>query len=251
MEDRSTVEASFLWALLVLVAAGGAVVSIVVATDSGRDHRAVASVEPAGATPATAPLEAGVLITALGCRLESFGVGVVIDDGIVTNAHVVAGATDVEVHAPGAALPVAAAVVAFDPLDDLALLRTEVPVGRALPVGRARAGSDVVALARVSDDAGTPQVVPIDVHIERLIDIFIADIYGDGRHEREGLELVADIGPGDSGAGLVDSAGAVVGVVFSSSRGKDGVAYATDASELGALVASADDDGVDNGACRR
>ena len=249
MEDRSRTDASFLWALAVLVAVVGAVVVVLLTTGAGQGGRAEARIDSADRE--AAPMEAGVLITALGCRLESFGAGVVIEEGIITNAHVVAGASEVDVYLSGATLPVPATVVAFDPLDDLALLRTDPPVGGALPVGRPIAGSDVVALARATDESGDARLARLDVQIARLIDIFISDIYGDGRNERDGLELVADIGPGDSGAGLVDSTGSLVGVVFSSSRGKDGVAYAIDASELGALVASANEDGVDTGVCRR
>lgn len=232
-----------------LVAVAAAVSVVLVVADTGQGDRADAGIEPPDRK--AVPMDAGVLITALGCRLESFGAGVIVDEGIITNAHVVAGATEIEVYAPGATLPLPATVVAFDAFDDLALLRTDLPVGVALPVGRPSAGSDVVALARATDDSGESRLVPVEVRIERLIDIFIADIYGDGRNERDGLELLADIGPGDSGAGLVDSAGTLVGVVFSSSRGKDGVAYAIDASELADLVAGASDDGVDNGVCRR
>jgi S1-C subfamily serine protease len=57
-----------------------------------------------------------------------------------------------------------------------------------------------------------------------------------GGTARPALELAAEVMPGDSGAPVVDSAGAVIGVVFAQASGTQALAYALDARALGALL---------------
>jgi len=200
------------------------------------------SAGPGAETVATARLSA-VLVTASGCAVSSVGTGVVVAEGIITNAHVVAGSREVLiVTTSGDRLN--GEVRAFDPERDLALLHVpdlDVPV---LIPGRPRGGTEAVALVRDDDRV---DVVPVS--IERTINIFITDIYGEGRHQRAGLELDGVISPGDSGGGIVDAEGELVGVVFSASLGSPEVAYAISAVELDRFVSSKADAPVDTGAC--
>ena len=54
------------------------------------------------------------------------GTGVVLDDGyIVTNAHVVEGATEVEVTVPGSGATLVATIVGSDPANDIAVLHVD------------------------------------------------------------------------------------------------------------------------------
>jgi S1-C subfamily serine protease len=62
------------------------------------------------------------------------------------------------------------------------------------------------------------------------------DVYGSRTVERDALQIEAAVAPGDSGAALVDNAGALVGIVFASSRRVGGRAYAVAASELRPLL---------------
>jgi S1-C subfamily serine protease len=226
--------------------AGGVV--LVLALDGGADV-AEGSADPGpptGEIIATAR-ESAVLVTARGCRIESVGSGAAIPGGIVTNAHVVAGADEVSLTTAGGAQQ-PATVVAFDPERDLALLAVDAVALPELESSAPRGGVSAVALAR--DDSGTSVTVGVTpLAVTRTINIFISDIYGDGRHERHGLELAGDIGPGDSGAAVIDHEGRLVGVVFSASRRDTDVAYAVSSLELDTLVASSNDVAVATGEC--
>ena len=232
-----------LWLVVCVVVASAVTVLSLAAEGDGRGSG------HAGGFPGWT-LDSGVLITAEGCPAESFGVGAVVDGGIVTNAHVVAGADRVMIHWSQDSRAVDASVVAFDPLADLALLQPALPVGKPLSVAEPEGGTDAYAIARVIGTDGRPELAAIDVHIKRRIRILISDIYGDGDYERAGLELVADIGPGDSGAGIVNTEGELVGVIFSASRGQTDIAYGISALELADLLDAAGPEPVTTGLCR-
>ena len=194
-------------------------------------------------------LRSAVLIRGMGCGLDSLGAGAQIEGGVVTNAHVVAGTSTVQVQTAGGEV-YEATVTAIDTVRDLALLDAPGLTVSELHVSSPRGGDAAVVLARGVDDSGEPSIEPIVAGIERTINITISDIYGQGRFGRRGLELDADIGPGDSGAPVINAEGAVVGLVFSSSRGKPDVAYAISSVELAALVESRSAEPVDTGECR-
>ena len=161
-----------------------------------------------------------------GCRVANIGTAFVVEPGLVlTNAHVVAGVTSELVVVDAAEVTHRASVVAFDPVDDLALLEVEGLAAPALPLGNATPGPARLYDARV---AGT--VEAMEVEITRLVDIETGDIYDDGRYLRKGLEVAGDIGPGTSGAPIV-AAGLVVGVAFAEVR-DGGTVFATSSSEV-------------------
>ncbi|HEX2195289.1 MAG TPA: trypsin-like peptidase domain-containing protein [Actinomycetota bacterium] len=148
-----------------------------------------------------------------GSQASSSGSGVVIRaDGIVlTNAHVVEGATEVSVTAAdGARLD--AAVVGSDPGHDLAILKvdgaglTPVTIGGS---GDLRLGDTVVALGYPLG-LGTTATKGIVSGLDRTIQV------GDGpfgANELRGLlQTDAAINPGNSGGALLDSAGHLVGI---------------------------------------
>ena len=247
MVGRSPVGTLLGWALVV-----SAAVVLVVATLVGDnpDDGSVQGHTDGGLAPAEVG-RAAVIVDALGCPVDSQGMGAVVDGGlVVTNAHVVAGSTNLEVRSSDGSMH-PATLVAFDPRVDLAILEVaglDVPaLAIAGPVGETEAS----VLARGSTDPGEPIVSVVDGSIRRTINIFISDIYGEGRHERRGLELAVDVDPGDSGAGVTDAHGNLVGVIFSSSRGQEGVSYAISALEVGALVQERGSAAVDAGDCRR
>ena len=155
-----------------------------------------------------------VHIEGLACGQAIAGTGFVAGGVVVTNAHVVAGASELTViDETGDASP--AVIVAFDPTHDLAALRTDsgMVVSRSVRFADAAAG-------------GTGSAAEQTYEVRRRVRAHIADIYGEGKVVRPSLEIEAEIVPGDSGAPLVDGNGAVVGVVYASSRGKPATAYA-------------------------
>lgn len=145
----------------------------------------------------------------------------------ITAAHVVAGSDHVElVDATGATTT--ADVVTFDPDLDLAVLRTDRPIGAplALRVDGARA-DEVGVVALPLRDSDEPAREIVEVHVLRTVNIRTTDIYLDDPVERGGFEIAAEIDPGDSGAVVVLPGGGV-GVVWARSNQRAARAWAVD-----------------------
>lgn len=228
----------------VVVAAAAATVAVWVGDGASSDDDPVAvPTGPPSADTIERAADSGVLITTSGCFGDGVGTGVVVTEGVVTNAHVIAGASAVTVTTPSGKV-YEAEVRAFDPLKDLALLVAPGLDLAALDLGTPVGGAEAVAIVR---QEGAIDVVSAE--IARTINIFTPDIYGEGRHERKGMELRAEIDPGDSGGAIIDARGEVVGIVFSSSRRNVNVGYAVSAVELSELIASRSTTAVDNGEC--
>jgi S1-C subfamily serine protease len=174
-----------------------------------------------------------VLGTACGLAIE--GSGWVVAPGLViTNAHVVAGEHDTTVEAGGHEPEMSAYAIAFDPTDDLAVLR--VP-GLSLPaltlVATPPAG-------RAGAILGYPENGPFDAQPGRIGTtqrIATDDAYGRGPVSRLLTPLRGLVRPGNSGGPLVDRDGRVLTTVFASTTGGGphggyGVANATVAQVL-------------------
>ena len=201
------------------------------------DREASTTVTPTVGTSDGLPtnrLLASVLqVRGLDCRTAQVGTGFVVADGLIaTVAHVVAGITAPTVEVAGE--EVAALVVGFDPVSDLALLRPvrTLDLPPALDLGTAVAGT----LGTVLVHEGTDGPVALPVVVRRLIRATGDDIYGRPADGRDALEITATIRTGHSGAPVVDGSGAVVGVLFSRLRGGGSVAYAVQAGELSRLL---------------
>lgn len=198
-------------------------------------------VDPADPVTARAPAVAAAARSvlridalAVACGRSQEGTGFVSQQGlVVTNAHVVAGSERVSVRSGNRRL--SAAVVAFDPQRDLAVL--SVPDLTAPPLregGRLATGEQAVV-------AGYPLAGPYRVDAARVRGILHAngdDIYGKGRVTREVYSLRVTIQPGNSGGPLLDRGGAVVGVIFARSLDDAGTAYALTLGELRPVLQS-------------
>jgi S1-C subfamily serine protease len=145
---------------------------------------------------------------------EGEGSGVVIDDEgiIITNNHVIAGATDVEVvFNDGDSYD--GAVIGTVPENDIAVIRIEPdePL-EAIEIGDSdslRLGDDVIAIGFPLDLGGTPTVTRGIVSAQER-DITLGD--GPVGELRGLLQTDAAINPGNSGGALIDSAGHLVGI---------------------------------------
>jgi S1-C subfamily serine protease len=138
-------------------------------------------------------------------------------DLVVTAAHVVAGQQDtiVELQSGGR---LAADVVAFDPRNDVAVLRVGNLGLRGLPLATARAGTAVAVL-------GFPENGPFTVTPARIgrTSVGLAeDAYGSGPVTRPITALRGVVRHGDSGAPAVNSRGAVEAMVFAARIGAVG-----------------------------
>ncbi len=152
-------------------------------------------------------------------------------DVVITNAHVVAGQETTTVERDDGSL-LDAIVVVFDPNRDLAVLRVPGLDRAPLPIGDGSAGT---AGGVFGHPGGAPlRVAPFVVGDE--VRAVGTDIYDSSRTEREVLILASQLRPGDSGAAMVDAAGAVVGVAFAIAPDDPDVAYGLDTSEIDAVV---------------
>lgn len=153
------------------------------------------------------------------------GSGFVIDRGglIATNAHVVAGARQVQVTLnDGTVLPGTVAGIAAD--EDLAVLRVarsglvQVRFGTS---GGLRVGEIVVAVGNALALKGSPTAsLGIVSALEREIEI------GGGATYRHLIQTDAAINSGDSGGPLVDAGGRVVGINTAAASTAENIGFA-------------------------
>jgi Trypsin-like peptidase domain/Colicin V production protein len=166
-----------------------------------------------------------VKILGTACGLGVEGSGWVARDGVVvTNAHVVAGQTDTKVLLRGSGPQLDATAIAFDPRNDLAVLR--VPGLQARPLPLADAPGPGVSAAIL----GFPENGPYDVRAGRLgatRTTVTSDAYGRGPVQRRLTSLRGVVRSGNSGGPMVDGKGRVVTTIFaattSGARGGFGV----------------------------
>jgi len=156
---------------------------------------------------------------------QGAGTGIVLSaDGLVlTNHHVVAGATSVRATDVGNGQTYDATVLGYDTTHDVAVLRlkgasglTVAPLGSSSTV---KVGDDVVAVGNAGGVGGTPSAVPGTV---RALDqeITVRDESDGSAQQLTGLiQFDAAIQPGDSGGAVVNDAAKVVGVVTAGSAG--------------------------------
>jgi len=204
-------------------------------------------VEPGRRLPVRAVAEAvGPSVVTISADLENgraVGTGVVVsaDGEILTNAHVVEGATEVRVRLPGETEPTEADVLASDAGNDLALLRIDAddlaPVTFA-PTADVGLGDEVLAIGFALDLDGEPTVT---LGIVSAVD---RTIITEGGGALDGLiQTDAAISSGNSGGPLVDAAGRIVGINTAVARGDfltaaSNVGFAISADEVESVLAS-------------
>lgn len=193
-----------------------------------------------GISPATAPpvpvpsaAEAGTIaaraagstVKVLGqaCGYLQEGSGFVVGPGlVVTNAHVVAGEPSTDLVVGSGSYP--ATPVLYDPRFDLAVLRTEAPVGPPLALDPGDVGRGTRGAVVGYPENGSLSVGPAGVAAALTAEG--QDIYNQGSVVRRVYEIDAEVQPGNSGGPLVAADGQVVGVVFSRSTASSHVGYA-------------------------
>jgi S1-C subfamily serine protease len=147
------------------------------------------------------------------------GTGFVIDAAaglILTNNHVIDGATSVMVTPVTSGLSYPARILGYDRADDVALLQVRGAPGlKAVRIGssaRARAGAPVLAIGNEGGQGGSPTVAPgVISSLDRTI--IASDKSSDLTETLYGmLQTSADIRPGDSGGPLAGADGRVIGI---------------------------------------
>ncbi|BCK53501.1 S1C family serine protease [Nocardia wallacei] len=152
------------------------------------------------------------------------GTGIVLtsDGDVLTNNHVVEGATAIEVTSLANGRTYAASVVGYDRTNDLAVLRLSGASGLpTAPLGdsdKVAVGDEIVG---VGNAGGTGSPTAAGGTVTALNRSITASDESSGSSEQlTGLiQVAANIQPGDSGGPLVNSSGAVVGVNTAASQG--------------------------------
>jgi|tagenome__1003787_1003787.scaffolds.fasta_scaffold20932437_2 S1-C subfamily serine protease len=196
---------------------------------------ALAAVQNAAATTPKAPSPTkGVVLVNTNLALEqarAAGTGIVLtkDGEIITNNHVIAGATTIKVTIPATHRTYAADVMGYDVTDDIALLKLEgasnlatatignsakLKVGQATrAVGNANGGGKlIVTRGKVVGLNRTISVQQEDGSFSKLANL---------------VASTAKLVPGDSGGPLIDASGRVIGVdAAGSASGSSTVGFA-------------------------
>lgn len=220
---RTVVLVSLLSALIAAAVTGGLFVAF------GRDSTTTASrgtgtpigtIAPGGgldihalldrATPSVVSIRTGETTTS--GVYDGAGSGVIIsaEGDVLTNAHVVNGASDIKVTlADGATVP--AELVGSFPADDVALVRVQADGRELVPaeLGSSedvQVGDPVVAIGNALNLGGPPSVT------EGIISAKNRDIQTRNSTLRNLIQTDAAINPGNSGGPLLDAAGRVVGI---------------------------------------
>ena len=159
--------------------------------------------------------------------MRSLGSGFIINaDGyVVTNNHVVDGASEVRVKLSDGR-DLTAKVVGRDPKTDLSLLKVDATGLPVIPIGDSSAlqvGEPVMA---IGNPFGLEQTVTTGIVSAT------GRVIGDGPYD-DFIQTDASINPGNSGGPLINSRGQVVGIntaIFSRSGGSVGIGFAIPAN---------------------
>ncbi|WP_063770535.1 S1C family serine protease [Streptacidiphilus carbonis] len=175
---------------------------------AGGDPAVAAKVEPALA----------IINVTLGYQdLQAAGTGMVLTSSgeILTNNHVISGATQISVTDVGNNRTYTAAVVGYDAAEDMAVLQlqnasglTTVQIGSS---AKTAVGDQVTAIGNAGG-TGTPTAASGSVTALNQSITAGDDATGSSEQLHGLLQVDADIQPGDSGGPLVNSSGQVIGM---------------------------------------
>jgi len=154
------------------------------------------------------------------------GTGIVLtsDGTVLTNNHVIRGATSIKVTDVGNGRTYTAKVVGYDSTKDVAVIKLQNASGLTTAAlgdsSSVRTGDSVTALGNAGGKGGTPSVAGGTV--TALNQSITASDEGSGVNAEQLTGLIetnADIQPGDSGGALVNSYGQVIGMNTAASSG--------------------------------
>ncbi|MFF0489482.1 MarP family serine protease [Nocardia sp. NPDC003482] len=196
----------------------------------------IAAVEPPDAGVLNSPVALNLQYSVLrirgvapSCQRQLEGSGfVVAHERIMTNAHVVAGTTTVQVDTARGALD--ATVVLFDPNKDVAILA--VPGLQADPIPLAPDAAKSSDSAIVLGYPGGGKYTASAARVRETLDLSGPNIYKTGTVTREVYTVRGQVRAGNSGGPLVDTAGEVLGVVFGAAVTDEDTGYVLTLKEV-------------------
>jgi S1-C subfamily serine protease len=187
------------------------------------------------------------------CSRALEGTGFVVgDERVMTNAHVVAGTSDVSVEVPksgGGSQTEAARVVYYDEQVDVAVLAVPGLQARTLPFNfsGAQTGDNAVALGYPLDGPFSSS----PAKVRQRIQLRGPDIYESSTVTRDVYTIRGTVRSGNSGGPLVNPQGQVIGVVFGAAvdQGDTGFVLTADQVHAALDAAPASTGRVSTGSC--
>jgi S1-C subfamily serine protease len=165
-----------------------------------------------------------VIRTTLGYQgASAAGTGMVLTSSgeILTNNHVIRGATKVTVVVPGTSHSYTANVVGYDVADDVAVLRavgaSDLATVTTAASSKVAVGDRVTALGNAGGTGSLSSVTGSVTELQRSI--VVSDDDGGAARLTGLIGADANVVPGDSGGPLLNSAGAVIGMNTAGSTG--------------------------------
>ena len=158
-------------------------------------------------------------------QASSAGTGIVLTSSgeVLTNNHVVQGATAIKVTDIGNGRTYTAKVVGYDASHDVAVIQLQNASGLTVASlgdsSSVQTGDTVVALGNAGGKGGTPSVASGKVTGLGQSITASDDLSGNSEQLTGLIETNADIQPGDSGGSLVNSYGQVIGMDTAASAG--------------------------------
>jgi S1-C subfamily serine protease len=183
-------------------------------------------------------------------RAEAAGTGMILTSNgeVLTNNHVVQGATKITVTVVSTGTTYTATVVGTDPTDDVAVLQLRHASGLktvSISTAAAKVGESVTAVGNAGGTGGTPSAAPGQVTALNR-SITATDESGGNAERISGLiETDAAVQAGDSGGPLYDSSGKVIGMDTAASSGPVADGYAIPIGTATAIAGKIES-GVDN-----
>jgi putative serine protease PepD len=181
-----------------------------------------------------------VTITSATGRGQAIGSGIVLDTkgDILTNAHVIAGATQMQVTL-STGQTVAATLVGSNSSADLAVIRISVPASSLHPV--TLGNSDGVQIGDTVYAIGSPFGLSGSLTEGIVSNLNQGGSASNGANLSGLIQTDAAINPGNSGGPLVNSAGQVIGInnsIESPVNGNVGVGFAISINQVKQLLPS-------------
>lgn len=185
--------------------------------------------DPASPSAPTVPLDQSAVLgrvipglvdisTVLGYQgAVGAGAGIVIDPSgeVLTNNHVIEGATEISAVSLATSQSYPIDVIGFDRASDIALIRLRgappLPTASVGTSSTIAVGDPIAAVGNSDGGDGNPSYAP-GVITQLGASVRAADESGGSRELFDLIRVAADIRPGDSGGPLVNSSGQVIGI---------------------------------------
>lgn len=165
---------------------------------------------------------------ALTGNVQAAGTGIVLDPSgvVLTNNHVISGATSINVTDVGNRQTYSATVVGYDRTHDIAVLQMQgasgLPAATIGDSGTVAVGDHIAAIGNAGGRGGTPSIVGGTVSALNQTATISDEITGSVERLARLIQVAAGIQPGDSGGSLVNAAGEVIGVDTAGTSGSAG-----------------------------